>query len=289
MTGLPLSWYLVLSVVLFSLGVAGFLDRARDDGRIVNAGFSFHGAPEDFKPIVDAYPWTFCLIQYNFLDEQNQAGKAGLQYAASKGLAVMVMEPLLGGDLARPSPPPAVEAIWREAQISRTPAEWALRWVWNHPEVTVVLSGMNDEGHLGENLAIAAQAYPDSLTPGELDLVRRAAEKYREIRKVGCTSCGYCLPCPNGVEIAQCFEVYNSLHMFDQTLPLARFLYVLRAGGVFSGKPGYASQCEECKDCVENCPQFLEIPLLLKGVADELEAEDLGGTQAMVKRMLMLA
>ncbi|MFB3777531.1 MAG: aldo/keto reductase [Bryobacteraceae bacterium] len=270
------------------LGVTGFLDRALRDGRIVNAGFSFHGAPEEFKPIADAYPWTFCLMQYNYMDEQNQAGKAGLQYAASRGLAVMVMEPLLGGDLARPSPPPAVASIFSEARISRTPAAWALRWIWNHPEVTVVLSGMNEETHLEENLATASQAYPDSLTAGELDLIRRAAEKYREIRKVGCTSCGYCMPCPKGVEIAKCFEVYNNFHMFGQAPGMARFLYVLNAGGVFSGAPGYASQCEECKDCLEKCPQLLDIPSLLKQVAGELEAEDLSKTEAMVRQMLML-
>jgi predicted aldo/keto reductase-like oxidoreductase len=269
------------------LGVTGFLDQAIADGRIVNAGFSFHGSAEDFRRIVDAYPWTFCLIQYNFLDEHNQAGKEGLQYAASKGLGVIIMEPLRGGNLSLPAPPPEVDAIWREAQHRRTPAEWALRWVWNHPEVTVVLSGMNDEKHLEENLAVAVEAHPNSLTASELELVRRAGQKYREITRVACTSCGYCLPCPNGVSISQCFEVYNDLHAFRQAAA-ARVMYALQMSGMLGGKPGYASQCEECGDCLDKCPQFLKIPDLLKDVVKDLEGEDLGRSEAFVRQMLML-
>ena len=148
------------------LGVLDFLEQAKKDGRIVNAGFSFHGLADDFKRIVDAYPWVFCQIQYNYLDENNQAGTAGLEYAAAKGLGVIVMEPLRGGNLGFATPPPAVAAIWNEAKVRRTPAEWALRWVWNRPEVTVVLSGMNREEQVRENLSIASTAQANALTEG---------------------------------------------------------------------------------------------------------------------------
>ena len=172
---------------LQGLGVLEFLDKALADGRIVNTGFSYHGSAEDFKRIVDTNSWTFCQIQYNFLDEQLQAGTAGLKYAASKQMGVIVMEPLRGGNLAIPDAPPAVKEIWDQAEQKRTPAEWALRWVWDHPEVTVVLSGMNDESHIEENLAIAEAALPDSLTDAERNIVTRVAHKYRELMKIGCT------------------------------------------------------------------------------------------------------
>ena len=154
---------------LSRLGVLDFIDQARTDGRIINPGFSFHGLAEDFKRIVDAYPWTFCQIQYNYLDENCQAGTEGLQYAAAKGLGVIVMEPLRGGSLASVVPP-GVEAIWNEAEIRRMPSEWALRWIWNRPEVTVILSGMNEEAHIRENLSIAHTARANALTEEELRL-----------------------------------------------------------------------------------------------------------------------
>ena len=216
------------------LGVTEFLDHAKATGRIVNAGFSFHGLLPDFKRIVDAYPWQFCQIQYNFLDEQHQAGTEGLQYAAAKGLGVIVMQPLRGGTLGRLTPPPAIEAIWSESETPRTPAEWALRWVWNHPEVTVVLSGMNDDAQVEENLAIAGHAYPHSLTEAELALIGKAGRKYREIMKVGCTGCGYCEPCPMGVGIAASFDTYNHLHMFGNPGE-TQTVYVVRLSGVISG------------------------------------------------------
>jgi hypothetical protein len=269
-----------------ALGVAEFLDRAKSDGRIVNAGFSYHGNREDFKRIVDAYPWEFCQIQYNYLDEEHQAGTQGLQYAASKGLGVIVMEPLRGGTLAVSPQPPAIEALWQEAETRRTPAEWALRWVWNHPEVTVALSGMNDEAQVEENLRIAAGARPGSLTAAELGLVGRVARKYREIMRVGCTGCGYCEPCPSGVDISGSFDLFNAFHTFGRTQE-AGFLYALRAGGVMSGLPAYASLCARCLDCLEKCPQHLEIPDLLEQVAAQFEGEGLKEREAMVRRLFL--
>jgi uncharacterized protein len=259
---------------LARLGVADFLDRAKADGRIVNAGFSFHGMPADFKRIVDAYPWTFCQIQYNYLDENCQAGTEGLQYAAAKGLGVIVMEPLRGGNLASVVPP-GVAAIWNEADVRRTPTEWALRWVWNRPEVTVILSGMNEEAHIRENLAIADTAGAHALTEKELRLVERVGRKYKELMKVGCTGCGYCLPCPSEVMIPSCFEEYNKLHMFGAK-DEAKFTYALRMSGVVAhGPSGYASQCAQCGACLEKCPQHIRIPEVLAEVAAELEGPDL--------------
>ncbi len=266
------------------LGVREFLDRAQADGRIANAGFSFHGLREDFKRIVDAYPWTFCQIQYNYLDQENQAGTEGLKYAASKGLGVVVMEPLRGGVLAASPAPPAVEALWQEAGIRRTPAEWALRWVWNQPEAIVVLSGMNDEAQVHENLEIAADARPGSLTEAELGLIDRVARKYREIMKVACTGCGYCQPCPSGVNIPECFSAFNAYHTFGQTR-MAPFLYVLRMGGIIRGSSSYASLCTHCRDCVEKCPQGLDVPTLLEQVVSQFEGEGLKEREAMARSL----
>jgi uncharacterized protein len=267
-----------------TLGVSDFLDQAKADGRIINAGFSFHGSAGEFTRIVDAYTWDFCQIQYNYLDEENQAGTKGLEYAAAQGLGVIVMEPLRGGKLASPIPE-SVEAIWNEAQVKRTPAEWALRWVWNRPEVTVVLSGMNAETQVEENLRIADRGQPNSLTDAELQLVRRVEQTYRTLMKAGCTGCRYCVPCPAGVAIPVCLELYNDLHMFGKA-DEARFMYVARLGGTITGgQSGYASQCVQCGQCLEKCPQHLEIPRLLESVAAELEGPDLGAREAMVQQL----
>ncbi len=285
-----IDYYLIHALVgdlwdyIEKLGIADFLDKARADGRIINAGFSFHGSGDEFKRIVDAYDWDFCQIQYNFLDEKNQAGTEGLEYAASKGLGVIIMEPLRGGYLANPVPP-AVQEIWDEASTKRTAAEWALFWVWNHPEVTVVLSGMNEDAHIEENLAVADKSYPDSLTEAELQLVKKVERKYRELMKAGCTGCRYCMPCPEGVNIPLCFETYNTLYMSgnaDET----KFMYAARLGGVLSGgEAEFASLCVQCGKCLEKCPQHLDIPMILESVVEELEGPDLEGRLAMAREI----
>ena len=239
---------------------------------------------DEFKPIVDAYPWEFCQIQYNYLDQENQAGVEGLKYAASKGLGVIVMEPLRGGVLAATPQPPAIESLLRENGQMLTPAEWALRWIWNQPEVTVVLSGMSNEEQVEENLRIASGAHLGCLSASEMELIGRVATKYREIMKVGCTGCGYCQPCPSGVDIPGCFDVFNAYHTFGKQQE-AGFLYALRASGVLSGRPGYASLCSRCMDCTQKCPQSLEIPDLLELVAAQFESEGLAEREAMVRRL----
>lgn len=256
-------------------GVIHFLDQAKADGRIVNAGFSFHGLAEDFKRIVDAYPWEFCQIQYNFLDQENQAGTEGLKYAAAKNMGLIIMEPLRGGNLGLAVAPPAIAEMWNEAKVHRTPAEWALRWVWNHPEVIVVLSGMNEEAHIDENLRIAENVQALSMTGEELALIEKVSIRYRELMKVPCTGCGYCMPCPSGVLIPGCFEAFNKMHMFGEVEGV-KFSYALRMSGILAdGEPRYASQCVECGECLEKCPQQIQIPEFLALIATEMEDQDL--------------
>jgi len=249
---------------LHDLGALDFLDAALASGKIRNAGFSFHGDRKTFREVIDAYDWTFCQIQYNFLDENNQAGTEGLQYAASKKIAVMVMEPLRGGMLAGKIPREA-EEIYARSGVKRSPAAWALRWVWNHPEVTVVLSGMNDENHIAENLATCEDALPGAMGGEELATVGQVAAVYRKRMKVGCTGCAYCMPCPHGVNIPSCFSLYNDYAMGHSRL-IARGMYGMNLLGALSGVKSDASLCRDCGKCVQACPQNIAIPTELKAV-----------------------
>ena len=253
---------------LKALGVFGFLEAAKNDGRIKNAGFSFHGNLPEFKEIVDSFDWQFCQIQYNYLDEKNQAGTEGLRYAAEKGLAVMIMEPLRGGNLAGRIPDD-VSTILNEAPTHRSPAEWGLRWVWNNPEVTVVLSGMNDERHIDENIRTASAGIPGSLTKEETAIIGRVRDTFWKLMKVGCTGCGYCMPCPAGVDIPGCFIAYNAATLFphDRT---AKLQYISRHGGLMAEK-SYAGLCRQCRRCEKACPQQLPIASLMKEVSGEME------------------
>lgn len=251
-----------------NLGVREFLDSAKGDGKINNAGFSFHGDLASFKEIVDSYDWEFCQIQYNYLDEYTQAGTEGLEFASDRHLAVMIMEPIRGGNLAG-YVPDEVKKIWEEAEITRSPAEWALRWVWNHPEVTVVLSGMNEEQHIEENIRVANEALPDSLTSDELGIIGRVRDMYRQLMRVPCTGCGYCMPCPAGVDIPGCFSLYNAHHLFPKDWS-AKFHYIGRHGGLLSGV-SCAGLCRACGKCAMLCPQHIFIPERLREVSHEME------------------
>jgi hypothetical protein len=253
---------------LKELGVLEFLDAAKKDGRIRNAGFSTHADLPAFKETVDSYDWTFCQIQYNYLDEKNQAGTEGLRYAREKNLAVMIMEPLRGGNLGV-RVPDEIKKLWDESPVKRTPAEWGLRWVWNHPEVTVVLSGMNDEAHIEENLRVAADAYPGSLMEEDLVRIGQVRDMYGQLMKVGCTGCSYCMPCPAGVDIPGCFSLYNDHHLFSFNR-MAKFQYFGRHGGLM-GSVSYAGLCRSCGKCEKVCPQHLPIPALLREVSREFE------------------
>jgi predicted aldo/keto reductase-like oxidoreductase len=237
---------------MYDLGVLDRAERALADGRIGYLGFSFHDDYDAFQMIIDEYDgWTFCQIQHNFIDIENQAGTKGLRYAASKGLAVVIMEPILGGRLV--DPPDPIRQIWDGAAKKRTPADWALQWLWNQPEVSVVLSGMSAMSHVEENVASAEVSGIGSLSAEELALFDQVREKYKELCPIPCTKCGYCMPCPNGVDIPRNFEVYNEGVMYDKPAS-ARTGY-----NVWTPEEKRASQCIQCRECEEKCPQSIVI------------------------------
>ncbi len=250
---------------LSGLNVTEFLDDAIADGRIRYAGFSFHDNTALFKEIVDSYNWTFTQIQYNFMDEQYQAGTKGLEYAAKKGLGIVVMEPIRGGLLARDLK--GISEIWQKAETHHDPAEGALRWVWNHPEVTVVLSGMSRPEQVRQNVTLAETGLPHSLTKKELSLFGKVKKELQKRIIIPCTGCRYCVPCPHGVSIPECFEMYNRGHIYEDDED-ARQHYSMFLGGFFDGIPHYASCCQECGECEGKCPQNLPIRYNLKKVTE---------------------
>ncbi len=246
---------------LQKLGVTEFLNSAIADGRIRYAGFSFHDSLENFVPIINSYAWSFCQIQYNFLDESFEAGKSGLQYAASEGMGIVVMEPLRGGSLAQC--PEAAEKVYASYGIKRTPAEWALRWIWNHPEVSTILSGMTDMLQAQENIRLAEKVTADSMSPRELEIIKAVTAIYKEKIPVGCTACRYCMPCEFGVNIPICLQIFIDYHMFDDAVSQSRNKW--RYSLVLSPE-ARASACTECGKCRERCPQRIDIPNELKKV-----------------------
>jgi predicted aldo/keto reductase-like oxidoreductase len=270
-----IDYYLMHSVMTMDgwlrmkqLGVCDFIEKAQKAGKIRCIGFSYHGDRFQFNDIIDDHPWDFCQIQYNYLDEHFQAGVEGLRYAASKGLGVVVMEPLRGGLLVGKMPP-EINAIWERAPVKRTPVEWALRWVWNQPEVSTVLSGMNEESHIDENIRIAEKAYPNSLSAAELAIIGEVKKTLSGMLKIGCTGCGYCMPCPAGVNIPACFSCYNSNFLFRDRTGEQNYLMLTTGGD--SGAPSYASLCRNCGKCESQCPQHLPIRNNLRMVSKEME------------------
>ncbi len=251
---------------LRDLGVLPWAERQMAHGRIAHLGFSFHDKLHVFKDIVNAYEgWSLCQIQYNYVDVEHQAGRAGLHYAAQRGLGVVIMEPLRGGQLAK-EPPPQVATLWNEADRPWSHVAWSLHWLWDQAEVSLVLSGMSNLAQVKENVVEAGRSGPGILTDEERALLARIREAFRAQRPVPCTGCGYCLPCPSGVAIPRVFEQYNNAVVFDD----------LRRG-----KLGYrmmdaskrADRCTACQACEAQCPQGITVSSWMPKIHDHLATE----------------
>jgi uncharacterized protein len=251
---------------VIDLNLIARAEAALADGRIRHIGFSFHDNLETFKQIVDGYAgWDFCQIQYNYMDIENQAGTEGLQYAAGKGLGIIIMEPLLGGKLARHIP--TLDPLWDSAAVKRTPADWALRWLWNHPEVSLVLSGMSTMQQVEQNIHSANSSAVGYMNSEEEKMIAAARQQIKQLSPIPCTKCEYCLPCPNGVNIPRNFEVYNQGAMFNDPAG-ARRDYKM-----WIPDPAKAAQCIQCQECESKCPQQILISQWMP-VVDEVLGKD---------------
>ena len=249
---------------LIKNNVFDFIDRILKDGRVSNIGFSFHDDLLVFKEITDAYNWDFCQIQYNFMDEEYQAGTEGLRYAADKGMGVIIMEPLRGGYLTN-NLPEKIRNLWNSTGMKKSPAEMALQWVWNHPEVSVVLSGMSNLKQVIENCRTAEKIKPGSISNKELGIIRKVRDEYLNRQLILCTGCNYCIPCPEGVNIPGIFSFYNEGKMYDN-FSIARVRH-----SILVKEEERADKCVECGECLEQCPQQIAIPDELKKCRDCFE------------------
>lgn len=251
---------------LCRLGVKEWIERKKAEGSIRNIGFSFHGNTEMFLQILEAYDWDFCQIQYNYMDEHSQAGRKGLLAAAAKGIPVIIMEPLRGGKLVDLLPEGAKRRIAENGR-GWTPAEWAFRWLWDQPEVTCVLSGMNSLSMVEENVRIASQVRTGELTEEDFELIEAVKEEINGKIKVGCTGCGYCMPCPKGIDIPTTFRCYNRMYTEQPGAGRAEYMQIVALQKEMSD----VSRCVECGKCESHCPQHLEIRKELKEAQRKLQ------------------
>lgn len=243
---------------LKNLGIEEWIEGHKANGSIKNIGFSYHGNTDMFLKILEDYDWDFCQIQYNYLDEHSQAGRTGLEAAQAKGIPVIIMEPLRGGKLV--NLPPAASDLLKASDKKYTPAEIGLRWLWNQPGVTCILSGMNSMEMVEENIKIASSATVGHFTDDDFALVDKIVSIIKEKEKVGCTGCRYCMPCPKGVDIPGNFYYYNLMSIDKKST--ARFEFAQNMG--IRKEPGFASQCIDCGKCEQHCPQHLPIREKLK-------------------------
>ena len=251
---------------LKSLGIEEWITQKKASGAIRQIGFSYHGNSEMFCNLVDAYDWDFCQIQYNYMDEHSQAGRRGLYHAHAKGIPVIIMEPLRGGKLVNRLPD-AAKKIFEEYKIKRTPAQWAFRWLWNQPEITVVLSGMNSDEMVRDNIQTASTVEVGELGEDEEQMLKQVVAAINAKMKVGCTGCGYCMPCPKGVDIPGTFAAYNRRYAEGKFWSFVDYVMctTLRKNSTA------ASNCVGCGKCEKHCPQHIEIRKNLKDAQKELE------------------
>ena len=272
-----IDYYLIHSVDLktinrlFKRGLIEFLEKAKSEGKIKHIGFSYHGPKDEFESVIDSYDWDVVMVQYNYFDENVQASLEGIEYAASKGMGIFVMEPLKGGILAGQMPEDA-EEIFKKADPNKTNAQWALQWVLNNRNVTCVFSGMNSIAQIDENIAVANKTTPLSMTFEEMETVELVKRVMRNSLKINCSTCGYCTPCPQGVNIPECMKIYNEKYLFNHKgFANQSFIdYYQYVGGVM-GKAANAGLCNGCGKCLRKCPQKLDIISELKTVKKEFE------------------
>ena len=266
---------------LKSLGIEEWIEKKKASGAIRQIGFSYHGNSEMFCKLVDAYDWDFCQIQYNYMDEHTQAGRRGLYHANKKGIPVIIMEPLRGGKLVHRLPDSA-KKIFADYKIQRTPAQWAFRWLWNQPEVTVVLSGMNSDEMVRDNIQTASTVEIGELGEAEEQMLKQVVDAINAKMKVGCTGCGYCMPCPKGVDIPGTFAAYNRRYAEGKFWSLVDYVIctILRKNSTA------ASNCIQCGKCEKHCPQHIEIRKHLKDAKKELETPVYKVVRNIVKRFV---
>lgn len=251
---------------LVDMGILEWIREKKESGAIRQIGFSYHGNSDMFCQVVDAYDWDFCQIQYNYLDEHAQAGRKGLHHAASKGIPVIIMEPLRGGKLVNNLPEKA-KKLFAEHPKNYSPAEWAFRWLWNQPEVTCVLSGMNSMEMLEENVRVASECQIGEFTESDNDLLAQIVEAINSKMKVGCTGCGYCMPCPMKVDIPGTFAAYNVSSIDGRREAMYEYL----RSTTFRKDATSASNCIGCGKCEQHCPQGIQIREELKNAQKVLE------------------
>lgn len=251
---------------LKGLGIVEWLEQKKKSGRIRQVGFSYHGNSDMFCQLVDAYDWDFCQIQYNYMDENTQAGRRGLQYAASKGLPVIIMEPLRGGKLVNNLPKEAQD-LFQGYPVKHSPADWAFRWLWNQEEVTCVLSGMNSGEMVEQNVKTASEVSVGELGTQEEEMLRKVVQAINAKMKVGCTGCGYCMPCPRNVDIPGTFASYNRRYIEGKNAAFMEHFMCTAMRGTSAA----AANCIECGKCEQHCPQHIEIRKELKNARRQLE------------------